>query len=84
MSRVAAIGRSTRLAGYALAGVEVLDVRDAAATRAAWEGLPPDVAVVLLTAEARRALPDPLLPSWRLRVVLPEHGPGAPVSPGPR
>jgi vacuolar-type H+-ATPase subunit F/Vma7 len=72
VSRVAALGRSSELAGYALAGVEVLDVRDAEAARSAWEGLEPDVAVVLLTVEARRFLPDTLLPPWRLWAVLPE------------
>jgi vacuolar-type H+-ATPase subunit F/Vma7 len=72
MSRVAALGRWTELAGYPLAGVEVIDVRDPEAVRRAWEGLPDDVAVVLLTAEARRALPDPILPRARLWAVLPE------------
>ena len=72
MSRVAAIGRATELAGYALAGVEVVDARDEAAARSAWEQLPPDVALVLLTAEARRLLPDALVPRWRLWAVLPE------------
>ena len=72
MSRIAALGRWSELAGYALAGVEVVDVRDPEAVRRAWEGLPDDVAVVVLTAEARRSLPDPLLPSHRLWAVLPE------------
>lgn len=72
MSRVAALGRSTELAGYALAGVEVIDARDGEAVRSAWERLEADVAVVLLTAEARRLLPDTLQPPWRLWAVLPE------------
>ncbi len=72
MSRIAALGRWTELAGYALAGVEVVDVRDPEAVRRAWDGLADDVAVVILTAEARRCLPDPLTPRARLSAVLPE------------
>jgi len=72
MSRVAALGRWAQLAGYALAGVEVVDVRDPEAVRLAWDGLSDDVVIVLLTAEARRALPDLLLPRQRLWAVIPE------------
>ena len=72
MSRIAALGRWTELAGYALAGVEVVDVRDPEAVRRAWDGLEDDVAVVLLTTEARRSLTDPLLSADRLWAVLPE------------
>jgi vacuolar-type H+-ATPase subunit F/Vma7 len=72
MSRIAAIGRWTELAGYALAGVEVVDAGDPGAVRLAWDGLEDDVAVVLMTGEARRSLPDPLLPLDRLWAVVPE------------
>ncbi len=71
MSRIAALGRWADLAGYALAGIEVVDARDPDAVRRAWDGLPDDVAVVILTAEARRCLPDPLVPRGRLSAVLP-------------
>lgn len=71
MSRIAALGRWAELAGYELVGIEVVDAAEPRSVRAAWDGLPGDVAVVLLTAEARRALPDPLLPSRRLWVVIP-------------
>ncbi len=71
MSSIAAVGRWTELAGYSLAGVEVFDACTPEAVRRAWNDLPNDVAVVLLTAEARRALPDPLLPSDRLWAVIP-------------
>ena len=71
MSSVAAVGRWTELAGYPLAGVEVIDARTQEAVRRAWDSLPDDVALVLLTAEARRSLPDPLLPRPRLRAVIP-------------
>lgn len=56
MSRAAAIGEDVRLAGYALAGVEVLAAEDAAGALAAWERLPADVACLILTAAARTAL----------------------------
>jgi vacuolar-type H+-ATPase subunit F/Vma7 len=72
VSRIAALGRWTELAGYALAGVEVVDVRNPEAVRLAWDGLSDDVGIVLLTAEARRALPDLLLPQHRLWAVVPE------------
>ncbi len=71
MSRVAALGRWTELAGYELAGIEVVDAGDPDAVRRAWDGFADDVAVVILTAEARRSLPDPLLPRERLWAVLP-------------
>ncbi len=56
MSRVAAIGRPSEVAGFALAGALVLPARTEAEARAAWAGLPEDVAVVVLTAESSRAL----------------------------
>jgi len=71
MSSVAALGRWTELAGYSLAGVQVIDARTPEAVRRAWDSLPGDVALVLLTAEARRVLPDPLLPRHRLWAVIP-------------
>lgn len=56
MSRVAAIGEDLRLAGYAMAGVQVLAAEDAGAVTRAWEGMPSDVACLLLTPAARAAL----------------------------
>ena len=61
MSRVAAIGEEVRLAGFALAGVAVCGAVDAAAARAAWERLPDDVSVLIVTARAAAAL-APSLP----------------------
>jgi len=71
MSRVAAIGSWTELACYALVGVEVVDASGPEAVRRAWEELPEDVGVVLLTPEARRSLPGLLLPRELLWVVTP-------------
>ncbi len=53
---VVAIGDPSRLAGYALAGAEVLTARTAAAAIAAWEALGGGVGLALLTAEAAAAL----------------------------
>jgi vacuolar-type H+-ATPase subunit F/Vma7 len=62
MSGIVALGERRRVEGFALAGVRVLVAPDAEAARAAWPGLERDVAVLLLTPGARRALAD-LLPS---------------------
>ncbi len=56
MSRAAAIGEEVRVAGYALAGVEVHAAQDADAARDAWERLSGDVACVILTPAAHAAL----------------------------
>ncbi len=59
MGRVAVIGEGTAVAGYALAGALVVPAEDAEAVRSAWEHLPDDVDVVVLTAAAGRILgPD--------------------------
>lgn len=56
MGRVAVIGEGTTVAGYALAGALVVPAEDAAAVRSAWDHLPEDVVVVVLTAAAGRVL----------------------------
>jgi vacuolar-type H+-ATPase subunit F/Vma7 len=56
MSAIAVIGPGDRARGFALAGVTVLAAADAAEARAAWEALPPDTAVVILTAATHAAL----------------------------
>ena len=60
MSRVVAIGSEAELAGYALAGVEVVSATDPQAVRRAWAGLENDVRLVLLTTDARHELPERL------------------------
>ena len=55
MSRAVAIGRDPRLAGYALAGAEVIPADGPAAVAAALEGLPADVALVILDADVEDA-----------------------------
>ena len=71
MSRVVAIGSELELAGYALAGVDVVAAMDAEAVRRAWGELENDVRLVLLTTAARRELPDRLDRADVLWAVLP-------------
>jgi vacuolar-type H+-ATPase subunit F/Vma7 len=60
VTRAAAIGEDVRVAGYALAGVEVHAVADGGAANAAWDALDDDVACLILTAMARDALGERL------------------------
>lgn len=72
MARVAVIGEGTRVAGYALGGAVVLVAETNEEIRAAWDGLPADVAVVILTKEAARAVgPGHTSSAAPLSVVLP-------------
>jgi vacuolar-type H+-ATPase subunit F/Vma7 len=73
MSRAAAIGEAFRVAGYALAGVEVRPVESPVAALNAWRTLDGDTQLVLLTPAAAAAL-DGLLTetAGRIWVVLPE------------
>lgn len=52
MSAAAAIGDPRRVAGLALAGAAVWPATDAVSTRAAWEALASDTALVILSPEA--------------------------------
>ena len=56
MARVAVLGEEVSVQGYALAGADVLAADDADAAREAWDALPDDVAVVIVTPEAAAAL----------------------------
>ncbi|CEA07930.1 hypothetical protein BN1051_01256 [Arthrobacter saudimassiliensis] len=75
--RVAAIGEEYRIAGYALAGVQLHPAPDATAARQAWAGLEADVVLVLLTRSAAAALAPAAAgaavsgPSGPLTAVLP-------------
>lgn len=60
MSRAAAIGDERRLAGYALAGAEVLPAATPAEASAALAGLDEETALVLLTPEAYDAVAQEL------------------------
>lgn len=71
MSGIVAIGGEIELAGYALAGVEIVVADDAESVQRAWNELGGDVGLVLLTAQARRVLPEPLHGGDVLWVELP-------------
>ncbi len=60
MSKIAAIGEELRVAGFALAGVEVFPVEDAGEAMAAWEAIGPEVGLLLLAPGAAAALADRL------------------------
>lgn len=70
MSKVVAIGDTVQLLGWALAGVELLDAETADDVRERWSALTSGVGLVVLTADARAALPA-RLDSGPLWVVLP-------------
>jgi vacuolar-type H+-ATPase subunit F/Vma7 len=72
MSVIVAIGKRARLEGYALAGVEVIDAKDTPEAKQAWDGLPPDVGLVLLDRSAQAALAERLAQAALLWVVVPE------------
>ncbi|MHB1876667.1 MAG: hypothetical protein ACYCPF_17645 [Streptosporangiaceae bacterium] len=80
MARAAVIGEPLAIEGYGLAGAVLCPAADPAAALAAWQSLPGDVVVALLTpaaaewigAEARSDRPEVLA------VVLPEAGVPAP------
>ncbi|MBI3688246.1 MAG: hypothetical protein HY241_13090 [Actinobacteria bacterium] len=73
MGRVAAIGERVAVQGFALGGAVVYPADDAAAVRDAWRQLPPDVAVVIVTRAAARALGDDARARrWPLVTEVPE------------
>ena len=56
MSRIVALGEAARVAGFALAGVEVIAAEEAAAVIHAWERLTPDAGVLILSPTASSIL----------------------------
>jgi vacuolar-type H+-ATPase subunit F/Vma7 len=56
MTEVAAIGRPSQVAGFALVGARILAARTPAEVTAAWRALPESVGVVILTEESARAV----------------------------
>ncbi len=72
MARAAVIGEALRVEGYALAGAAVYAADDEAGARQAWQALPDDVAVVVLTPRAAEWLGDEIAQrSGLLPVVMP-------------
>lgn len=69
---IAALGAQERIRGFALTGVRVVPADDDEAVRSAWQRLPADVSVVILTPAAAHALgPEAVRPGGRLTVVMP-------------
>jgi len=56
MTRIAALGALEEVQGFALAGADVIAVADDDAARRAWDTLDDEVAVLILTPAAERAL----------------------------
>lgn len=61
MTHIAAIGERLRVVGLKAAGVLVLPAEHAEAVRAAWDRLPTDVGLVIVTAAAAEVLGPELL-----------------------
>jgi vacuolar-type H+-ATPase subunit F/Vma7 len=71
MAGIAVIGESARTRAYVLAGCQVLPADDAAAAIRAWELLPADTGLVILTATAAATLAERRAHSTVLTVVMP-------------
>lgn len=73
MSRVVVLGVEERVRGYALAGARVVAAASPDDVVAAWERLPDDTGLLVLTADAAAALERRLAERPRLLwTVLPE------------
>lgn len=73
MARVAVLGEQVAVEGYALVGALVRQAESDAEVQAAWESLPEDVEVVILTSRAAGLLGDrPATTPRRLTVVMPQ------------
>ncbi|MGW3247970.1 hypothetical protein [Streptomyces sp. NPDC001070] len=73
MGRVTAVGEQPRVAGLALAGVTVLVAEGTQAVREAWQALPADVDLVIVSAAAAEVLgPEQLSQGRPLTAVMPE------------
>ena len=83
--RVAVIGEPLRIRGYGLAGAILCPAADRSQALGAWQALPADVAVVVLTPDAATWLHAELAASpGVLAVVLPEPATGMPGQAVPR
>lgn len=72
MRRIVVLGDPGRVRGFRLAGVTVIDAAEPRGIEQAWESLPEDTAVLVLTADAAAVLADRLEERPRLTwVVMP-------------
>jgi vacuolar-type H+-ATPase subunit F/Vma7 len=60
MTHIVALGESDQVQGFALAGVRLIATAEPDELVRAWEALPDDVAVVILTRSAHRVLGERL------------------------
>ena len=72
MSTIAAIGEAGRVEAFVLGGVEVHAADDDGAVRDAWQRLDEDVAVLIVTSRAQRALATILEQRDLLVAVMPQ------------
>jgi hypothetical protein len=72
VARIAVLGEPIRIQGFGLAGALLLPAEDPGAVNTAWDRLPADVAVAVLTSRAADALGDRRAQRrWPLTVVMP-------------
>lgn len=67
---IAIIGEGAKVTAFGLPGAKVFPADEPEAVWAAWRALDPNVAIVVLTSRAARAL-SAVRPSWPLTVVMP-------------
>jgi vacuolar-type H+-ATPase subunit F/Vma7 len=60
MARVAAIGEELAVEGYALAGCVLLPAHNPDEVNSAWQALPPDTVLLIVTQSAANCLADRL------------------------
>lgn len=72
MGSVIAIGPAVQVGGWALAGAEVRPAETDAQARQVWADLPTDVRLLLVSADAARAVAGRPRPPHALLAVLPE------------
>jgi vacuolar-type H+-ATPase subunit F/Vma7 len=68
MSRIVAMGEAEDVKAFAMVGVDVVEVSDAASLSRTWAGLRDDIGLVILTRSAAemlgRTLHEPGHPLW--------------------
>lgn len=78
VGKVVAVGERVRIEGFALAGVLTFTAEEPAGVAAAWQALPDDVAVVVLTPAAAAAVVD------RVADTVADTASRSAIRPGPR
>lgn len=72
MRRIVVLGEPSRVRGFRLAGVTVVEATGVAEVTRMWEALPADAVLVILTADAAEAIQTRLAERPRLiRAVMP-------------